>query len=117
MARWRLKLQEELPEVFNEVQKDDRDFSQAHAFCCLRDVYQESIKQRNTTLIKTIIQFASWVIEEGRDDMKGILAACFVEHIYDGLGREDIKYLHPLLEDSTLLKFSKTIPLCSYPEK
>lgn len=64
-----------------------------------------------------IIQFSGWIIEEGRDDMKGILAACFVEHIYDDLNREDIKYLLPLLGNSILLKFSRTIPLCSYPEK
>ncbi|NLW83615.1 MAG: hypothetical protein GXY41_04315 [Phycisphaerae bacterium] len=117
MAKWRLKLQEELPEVFKQVQKDGWEFSQAHALLCLREVYQESIKQRNTTLTKRIIQFSSWIIKEGREDMISILAACFVEHIYDGLDREDIKYLRPLLKNSMLLTFSSTIPLCSYPEK
>ena len=117
MAKWRLKLKEELPEVFKEVEKYGWDFSQGGTFHFLRDVYRESIKQRNTALTKRTIQFASWVIEEGRDDMKSILAACFVEHIYDDLDREDIKYLLPLLGGSMLLKFSKTIPLCSYPDK
>ncbi len=92
------------------------EFSQAHAFICMRDIYQVSITQRNTSLTKRIIQFANWVIEEGRDDMKSILAACFVEHIYDGLDRDDIKYLHPFLGSSALLRFSRTIPLCNYPE-
>ncbi|MCF7954890.1 MAG: hypothetical protein K9M75_03715 [Phycisphaerae bacterium] len=117
MAKWRLKIQTELPEVFKEVQEDGWEFSQAHAFSCMRDVYQKSIKQRNMELTKRVIQLTSWVIEEGRDDMKSILGACFVEHIYDNLNREDVRHLQPLLQNSALLRYSKTIPLCSYPEK
>jgi hypothetical protein len=77
MARWRLKLQTELPEVFKEVQEDGWDFLQAHGFSCMRDVYQKSIIQRNTTLTNRIIQLANWIIEEGRDDMKSFLRSVF----------------------------------------
>lgn len=97
-------------------QKDGWEFSQAHAFGCMREVYQQSVRQRSTALTGRIIQFADWIIEQGRDDTKSILAACFVEHLYDGLDREDVKYLKPLLDNSRLLAFSRTIPLCRDPE-
>lgn len=79
------------------MQNDFGNCSQGSAFIALKETCLIRVEQRDSEFFKRAIQFVDWILTKQRDDMKAICQASFVEHTFDGMDQEDIKFLQPFL--------------------